>query len=205
MKIKSFLLLGPTGAGKTPLGDILEERGLYDYQFFHFDFGAELRKIASGENLVEDNLRELVKSILSEGRLLREEEYFIFKECVGGFMGRRVFKSNAILLLNGFPRDLKQALFAEKIVDVKGILYLSSTPETILERLWKDPAGDRKGRDDDTPELIAKKLAWFKERTLPLITFFQKKGTKIVEIEVESSDDGESLYQKLLLKGKDFL
>jgi adenylate kinase family enzyme len=44
---KAILLLGPTGSGKTPLGQVLEERGLWGHTCMHFDFGANLREIVA--------------------------------------------------------------------------------------------------------------------------------------------------------------
>jgi adenylate kinase family enzyme len=44
---KAMLLIGPTGAGKTPLGKYLERHGLNGRRCRHFDFGANLRSIIS--------------------------------------------------------------------------------------------------------------------------------------------------------------
>ncbi|MDX9799785.1 MAG: nucleoside monophosphate kinase [Spirochaetia bacterium] len=44
---KAILLLGPTGTGKTPLGQQLETRGLWWKSYHHFDFGEELRRVSS--------------------------------------------------------------------------------------------------------------------------------------------------------------
>ena len=41
---RALLLLGPTASGKTPLGKLIEERGLWDFRWVHFDFGAQMRK-----------------------------------------------------------------------------------------------------------------------------------------------------------------
>jgi len=41
----AVLLLGPTGAGKTPLGEMIEARGLWGMSCLHFDFGANLRAV----------------------------------------------------------------------------------------------------------------------------------------------------------------
>jgi hypothetical protein len=43
MKNKAILPLGPTGSGKTPLGDYLEERGLFGRRCVHFDFGEKFK------------------------------------------------------------------------------------------------------------------------------------------------------------------
>jgi adenylate kinase len=46
-KMRALLLLGPTGSGKSPLGDRLEARGLWSVRCAHFDFGANLRAEAA--------------------------------------------------------------------------------------------------------------------------------------------------------------
>ena len=43
----SWLLVGPTGLGKTPPGDELERRGFLGRRCVHLDFGANLRRIAA--------------------------------------------------------------------------------------------------------------------------------------------------------------
>ena len=45
---KAILLLGPTGSGKSPLGDELEANGLNGRRCLHFDFGRRLRRAAEG-------------------------------------------------------------------------------------------------------------------------------------------------------------
>lgn len=43
---QGLVLLGPTGSGKTPLGQILAQRGIWGRNCVHLDFGALLRHIA---------------------------------------------------------------------------------------------------------------------------------------------------------------
>jgi len=197
-KIKALLLVGPTGAGKTPLGKVLEERGFQGTRVHHFDFGEELRKIASNQTKVNQDVADLVRTILTEGRLLTPEEYFIFLETLDEFIKRRGYKEGEFIALNGFPRDLKQAEFIEGHLDIVCVINLSVTFDVLYYRLKHDPAGDRKGRIDDTPQLVAKKLAWFFERNIPLIDYYKRKGAKVLEVVVEREDTGETLYQKLL-------
>lgn len=43
----ALILLGPTGSGKTPLGQLMAQRGIWGRKCVHFDFGTMLRRIAS--------------------------------------------------------------------------------------------------------------------------------------------------------------
>ncbi len=56
MLTNSILLLGPTGAGKSPLGNQMEQNGIRGKRCFHFDFGHELRSIAE-HNLQPEGFR----------------------------------------------------------------------------------------------------------------------------------------------------
>ena len=47
-QINTILLIGPTGSGKTPFGDYLEQHGIADRACLHFDFGSSLRSAAQG-------------------------------------------------------------------------------------------------------------------------------------------------------------
>lgn len=47
----AVLLLGSTGSGKTPLGDLIERRGLRGVRCLHFDFGVNLRKIVDRDSI----------------------------------------------------------------------------------------------------------------------------------------------------------
>jgi adenylate kinase family enzyme len=44
-KHNAVLIVGPTGSGKTPLGEFLQQTGLWEKRCFHFDFGKALRGI----------------------------------------------------------------------------------------------------------------------------------------------------------------
>ena len=44
----ALLLIGPTGSGKTPLGDLLDREGLWHRRCCHFDFGERMRRIVAG-------------------------------------------------------------------------------------------------------------------------------------------------------------
>lgn len=195
--IKSLLLLGPTGAGKSPLGWELEKKGFLGRRVHHFDFGEHLRSVAKNEIPFPEKDRELIKIILKEGRLLKPEEFYLAEKVLKAFLIDRQFKEEDLLLLNGLPRNLYQAERLSPIIEMQGVIYLKIDEKTLFIRLKNDPGKDRKDREDDLEDLVVKKLRWFKEENLPLLEYYASKGVKIVEIEVSEEDTGESLYEKL--------
>ncbi len=197
--MKALHLLGPTGAGKSPLGDFLERYGLGSLRFHHFDFGAELRRIAlNGASEVTPQERDFIRKVLSEGRLLEREHLYLAHKILNHFWKRRGANLGDHLVLNGLPRHKEQLEAVQEEVEIRLVVELVLDRQTLLYRLKQDPAGDRKGRLDDTPDLIARKLRWYEERTRPLIEEYQKQGIPVVRIAVEKEDTGAELYQKLL-------
>lgn len=196
-KINSLLLLGPTGAGKTPLGRELERRGFLNKRVLHFDFGENLRKVASGLLPFAEEEIILVQNILREGRLLKEEEFYLAEKALETFLTINHYQAEDLLVLNGLPRNLTQAKQVESLLEINYIVYLKIDLPTLKLRLSLDPAGDRRGREDDREELIAYKLSWFNKETLPLLAYYQEKKKPIFTVEVFEKDTEIDLYTKL--------
>jgi adenylate kinase family enzyme len=196
--IKSLLLIGPTGAGKTPLGEELEKRGLFGKKVHHFDFGKNLRMVAQNEIPLPERDKELIIEILKEGRLLKPEEFYLAENLLKNFLKLCNFEKEDILLFNGLPRNLYQAEKLSYSFHIEKVIYLKVDEKTLYFRLKNDPAGDRKEREDDLEELLQKKLKWFYEQNLPLLDYYSTKGGPILKIEVSEGDTGLTLYQKLL-------
>ena len=76
-RYRSVLLVGPTGAGKTPLGNLLEKKGLNGKKCRHFDFGANLRAIAGQIPGARFSLEEIgfIKDKLCSGALLEDKDF----------------------------------------------------------------------------------------------------------------------------------
>lgn len=201
-QIEAILLVGPTGSGKTPLGEELEKRGLSGRRAHHFDFGSNLRAVVSLQLPLPEKEVLLVNQILLEGRLLRPEEFYLAEKILLAFLSSRNFSLEDLLVLNGLPRNRFQAEQLASITDIKKIIYLSAEITVLKERIALDPAGDRKGRTDDSEEYLIKKLEWFQKETLPMLDYLRSRGAEVVEIKVERTDTGSSLYEKLIEKLK---
>ena len=194
-----LLLLGPTGAGKTPLGDYLERHGLWGRCCHHFDFGAQLRAVASGRSGVKltGPEREVVLASLHSGTLLEEEHFPIARKILEHFLGERVDPPGALVVLNGLPRHRGQASALEPFLRVVAVVELACGVETVQERLRRDPAGDRDGRTDDTAEEVAARLQIYRERTRPLLDWYRERGIPIIEVKVGAETRPADLYPLL--------
>jgi adenylate kinase len=94
-------------------------------------------------------------------------------------------------ILDGFPRNLAQAHVADDAWERRGIgleavVYLE-VPEPELRRRLLARA-QTEGRSDDTPEVIANRLALFEQTTFPLVEHYRERGL-LVTIAADRAPD----------------
>ena len=187
---RSILLLGPTGAGKSPLGDQIEKKGIRGKRCFHFDFGHELRGIAElalpPEGFLEKDL-SFIRDVLEKGLLLENEHFHIAEKIVHYFMRRNDFRGEDILILNGLPRHVDQAKDMAGIVEVRSLVVLECGPEEVYRRIEDNTGMDRTGRIDDGIAMIRKKLDIFNVRTAPLIEYYSNMGCDILKVRTSAA------------------
>ncbi|ABW66952.1 nucleoside monophosphate kinase [Desulfosudis oleivorans] len=180
----ALLLVGPTGSGKTPLGRYLEEHGLNNRACVHFDFGENLRNVArNGHPSVSEDDRLFLEDVLHRGALLENETFYLAEAVFGAFVEDRQVGKDDLVVLNGLPRHLDQAKDTDRLVTIQTLVHLVCTPEGVCRRISQNTGRDRTGRVDDTPEQIARKIAIFNSRTLPLIDYYHGKGATVCRVE----------------------
>jgi len=197
----SWLLLGPTGAGKTPLGQLLEERGVAGRRCFHFDFGAELRAVAAppgGGAGLSPAERQVVLRSLATGALLEDHEFPIALRILRAFVRRSGVGEEDRLVLNGLPRHIGQARMMEDVVRVAAVISLEAGAEVIRERLSLNTGGDRVDRVDDELQAVRKKLVLFRMRTLPLIEYYENREVSVLRVPVGARTSAGDMYAAVL-------
>jgi adenylate kinase family enzyme len=197
----SLLLIGPTGSGKTPLGDELERRGFLGWRCVHFDFGANLRAIAAvpeKANILTAPELESIRTSLATGALFEVKDLPMIVKIVKRFAEARDLTPDSLLVLNGLPRHTKQAEGLAGVVAVERVVYLEAGAAVIRERMRLDPGGDRATRADDGLEAVERRLAAFRKRTVPLVSYYRERGALIVEIPVTPSMTAAEAYQALV-------
>lgn len=172
-----LLLLGPQGCGKTTQAKLLSQR----LNICAICAGEMLRQIAQ-----EDNGRgRSVTYSLKHGQMVDSriatdavKEKIAQPECQNGFV------------IDGPPRKLADMEFFNPDFDV--VVYLSLSDDLGVERLLK------RGRGDDTPELIKARLLLFHQETGPVIDHYKQMGILFTVDAAESIDKvTEEIIQKL--------
>ena len=183
MRKDALLLLGPTGVGKSPLGDLLERHGRRDRPCRHFDFGRALRRAAGAPQTLTAAAAVIVRRVLAEGTLLEDDEFFVAEELFAAFAAEPG-PDEALVVLNGLPRHVGQARDVERLVRVREVIHLEADARALEDRIRRNSGGDRTGRLDDLPEAVAARLARFEARTRPLLEHYRRGGVAVVTLTV---------------------
>ena len=172
----NLLVLGPQGSGKgTQATRISAAHGVP-----HISTGDMFRAaIEAGTDL-----GRRVEPILGSGDLVPDD-------LTVSLIRERLSAPDAIegFVLDGFPRNLAQAealdeMLAEIDRVLDAVLFFDLSDEVAVERI-RGRALDE-GRDDDTPDAIARRLAIYHDQTEPVVERYRATG-KLVPLHAERS------------------
>ena len=203
---QAVLLLGPTGSGKTPLGELLERRGYGGRKCLHFDFGANLRSIvAAGKpssEITADDI-DFLRRVLHEGALLEDGHFHLARSVYNAFLASRADEAvrppdrPAIIVLNGLPRHVGQAASVDGIVEVLSVIYLRCDAAGVSARISGNVGGDRAGRIDDGLAAIRNKLSIFSDRTRPLLDYYRARGVDVETVDVGVETTPQDVFRHI--------
>ncbi|CAB4428846.1 unnamed protein product [Rhizophagus irregularis] len=174
-----FILGGP-GSGKgTQCAKLVQ-----DFGFVHMSAGDLLRE---EQQRPGSEYGELIQNCIKEGKIVPMEVTITLLE-------KKIIESDSNrFLIDGFPRQLDQALaFEKEVVESTLIIYLECSEEVMLKRLLK--RGETSGRIDDNKETILKRFKTFLELSYPVVEHFRKSG-KVHTVPCE--DSVEEVYARV--------
>jgi adenylate kinase family enzyme len=200
-QVQAILLLGPTGSGKTPLGDWLQAAGLAGQRCVHFDFGGNLRQVVA-ENRADAavSLQDLafLRGVLATGALLEDEQFPLAERILRRFLHLQAVDAHTWVLLNGLPRHPGQAAAVSQLLDVRAVVHLACSAQTVVERIRRDTGGDRAARNDDDRDAIRRKLTIYAERTALLLEFYRSRSVPVITVGVTAEMTPRQMSDKLL-------
>jgi adenylate kinase len=188
----NLVLLGPPGSGKGTQGERLQD----DLELPYYATGDILRRAVREETEIGKD----AKAYMDRGDLVPDEVIIgVIAERIDSHEAEDGF------ILDGFPRTVGQAdALAKKLVELRSRLtaaILISVPdEEVVRRLGGrrtcpnghifhtefdppetegvcDVCGEElRVRDDDKPDVIKNRLAQYREKTAPLVDWYDERG-----------------------------
>jgi adenylate kinase len=154
------ILLGPPGAGKGTQA----ERLCRTHELVHLSTGDLLRDAVSRKT----SLGLEARAFMDRGELVPDRLVLdLLQERL------RAAPAGAGFLLDGFPRNVAQAEALDAVLGRSGVdhvVHLHLDDEEILRRLLK------RGRRDDTEEVIRNRLRVYRAETEPLVAHYRARG-----------------------------
>lgn len=177
-----MIILGRQGSGKgTQAARIAEQ-----YVVAHISTGDMLRAaVAEGTEL---GLK--AKALMDAGDLVGDD-------IMNGIVDERLQKADVVeggFLLDGYPRTTPQAAALAGFVGdrLQLAINLDVPVDVVTERMLA------RGREDDTPESIARRLELYEAETAPLLSWAEDRGILTVVDGIGDEDDVFARLQRVI-------
>lgn len=159
-----IIFFGPTGAGKSVQGQMMAAR--YEWKW-----------LSTGQMLRDSNDAAIIR-VLKSGDLVSDGvTYDVFHKAIQEANG-----NYGNIIVDGFPRTKSQAEWLSKYMALNNeridLVVALEVPEVeIMKRLKK------RGRMEDTPETIAKRMSIYRQKMYPVLGIFAEQGIRIAHID----------------------
>lgn len=154
-----LIFLGPPGAGKGTQAKVLSE----SCNVPHISTGDILRAAVKAKS----ELGQKAESYMSAGELVPDD---LILDLIRERLGEDDASNNG-WLLDGFPRNVEQAEFLNKLLEEIGqtceIVINLEVPDDVLVTRMLD-----RGRNDDKEDVIRNRLEVYRKQTEPLIALY---------------------------------
>jgi adenylate kinase len=156
-----IFILGPQGCGKGTQAKLLGEH----LGIPQLSMGGLLREAANKDTELGRQVREIVESGSLVSDVIAEA---VLRERLGQSDVRDGY------ILDGFPRNNEQFSAFSKFDQPTAVIVIKIDRDESIRRLMKRAVTE--GRQDDTPEVMAKRLDIYETETVPIIKLYEERG-----------------------------
>lgn len=163
--MKKIIFLGMQGSGKSTQAKQLAANLNLPY--------VEMGQLLRDKSQENDQIANAIKQALSEGKLVENQ---ITVDCLTDKLKQPGFENGYVL--DGYPRNKSQ--LEQLDPDITKVFYINVSDREAIKRL------SSRGRHDDKPDLIQKRIDIYHNETEPLLEHFRGLGI-LEEINGEQS------------------
>lgn len=169
MNNNTLIFIGRSGSGKgtqvTLLKDFILKKNTKT-DILHFESGSHFRSFIKGDGYTSERMRD----IIAAGDLAPDfiTEWLLVDDLV------KNLTTEKMLILDGFPRTMNQALTLDSAMDYYKrqkitVIHVEVSEDEVRRRML-----DRGRPDDKEIEVINKRISWYNNNVLPLLEHFEK-------------------------------
>ncbi|VDK82498.1 unnamed protein product [Litomosoides sigmodontis] len=184
----AIVIVGPPGSNKAEISKRLACR--YD-GFTHLSMGDLLRGEVQAN--ADDQLWQRIGKKMNAGepvptKICRELLYSKIYNDDSGSSG---------YVIEGYPRAKNQAIDFEKQIDpLTLVILIDCTEEFCIKAIAKRKKDELTNRQDDNTEAaVSTRLQMFKQNTLPMLRYFDKKGKLKV---IDGDNDLDKIFEEIV-------
>jgi adenylate kinase len=174
MKCRTILLFGAPGAGKGTQGRIL---GMIP-QFYHCACGDVFRNLST-----DNELGRVFMEYSSRGELVPDEATVkLWRQSIDSTIrAGRFSPERDTLVLDGIPRNVRQAQMLQEAIDVVAVISLICPDrEKLIHRLQRRALHENR-LDDANLDVIRSRLETYERQTKPVLDFYGAQLTRTVD------------------------
>lgn len=193
MRAQTIILFGRSGSGKGTQADLLL-KFIKDHdpirKTLYIETGQKVREFMEGGTYAS----RLTKDLVEDGKLLPE---FLPISMWGHFLIEN-FTGEEHLVLDGLSRRPHEA----PILDSALKFYRREYPTIVCINVSRERATDRligRGRSDDNPDDIRRRVEWYDTNVIPAIEYFRNNGRYTV-IDIEGDRPIEEVHKDIVTK-----
>ena len=166
--------------------------------------GTQAAKLADSFGVVHISTGDMLRAAVAEGtelglaaKAIMDEGGLVGDDIMNGIVSERLAQDDVAeggFLLDGYPRTPGQAeALAEAVGDELDLAINLDVPvEEVTARMVA------RGRADDTPESIARRLSLYEAETAPLLAWFETRGILAVVDGIGTEDEVFGRLQRVL-------